>query len=428
MTLNETYEKEFVIPVQITNVPKDVMLTSDDVDTVRVTIRDKGIQLISYLYDENIRHLKVNFKNYDRGNGTGIVPASDLQKLVQQRLGQSAKITAIKTERLNIYYNTGASKRVPVRWSGRVIPEHLYFLSSVSYSPDSVTVYASEDKLDSIRMVYTEPLNHVGFRDTLSVDCQLQKIEGVKMVPDRVKTIFSTDVLTEESIDGIPVQGINMPPDKVLRTFPAKVTVKFVTGVAVYRTLTPRDFTVVADYNEIKRHPADKCNLYLRQVPQGISRAALVTKQVDYLIEEREQITMNASRTHEIGIAGGIGSGKSYVARLLKRRGIDVYDCDAAAKRLMRTRPNCAEQLHGPHWPRLLSFPASTRHPSPLNKAAVAQFLLASEENAHAIDAIVHPAVFRDFEESGLQWLESGIMFESGANHLRRPRRRRHRP
>ena len=52
------------------------------------------------------------------------------------------------------------------------------------------------------------------------------------------------------------------------------------------------------------------------------------------------------------------------------------------------------------------------------NKAAVARFLLASEANTQAIDAIVHPAVFRDFEASGLDWLESAIMFESGINRL----------
>ena len=38
-----------------------------------------------------------------------------------------------------------------------------------------------------------------------------------------------------------------------------------------------------------------------------------------------------------VAITGGIGSGKSYVSRLLAQKGIQVYDCDAAAKRLMRT-------------------------------------------------------------------------------------------
>lgn len=286
MTLNETYEKEVAFPVHITGVPKDIMLTSDEVDTIRVTIRDKGILLFGYLYDENIRHLKVNFKNYDRGNGTGVVPASDLQKLVQQRLSQSGKIVAMKTERLNIFYNTGASKRVPVRWSGRVIPEHMYFISHVGYSVDSVTIYASEQMLDSIKTVYTEPLNYAGFRDTLNVSCRLQKTEGVKVVPDRVSVTFFTDVLTEVSMDNIPVKGINLPEGKVLRTFPSHVSVSFVTGVNNFKNISADDFTVVADYNEVNRHPAEKCNLYLKHTPSGISRAMLQTTQADYLIEE----------------------------------------------------------------------------------------------------------------------------------------------
>ena len=36
-----------------------------------------------------------------------------------------------------------------------------------------------------------------------------------------------------------------------------------------------------------------------------------------------------------IAITGGIGSGKSYVCGLLNERGVRVYDCDAAAHRLM---------------------------------------------------------------------------------------------
>jgi hypothetical protein len=128
----------------------------------------------------------------------------------------------------------------------------------------------------------------VGFRDTLVVDCRLRKMEGVKMVPDRVKTTFYTDVLTEESMDGIPVRGINLPKGKVLRTFPAKVSVHFVTGMKTYRTLSTEDFLIVADYDELQKDMSPKCNIYLQRVPDGISRARLDLKQVDYLIEEKK--------------------------------------------------------------------------------------------------------------------------------------------
>ena len=120
----------------------------------------------------------------------------------------------------------------------------------------------------------------------------------------------------------------------------------------------------------------------------------------------------------KIGLAGGIGSGKSYVAARLLLRGIKVYDCDSAAKRLMCTSTQLREQLTA-----LIGADCyesdgddGTNGSGRLNKAAVSRFLLASPTNQQAINAIVHPAVFADFEESGLEWLESGIMFESGAN------------
>ena len=106
----------------------------------------------------------------------------------------------------------------------------------------------------------------------------------------------------------------------------------------------------------------------------------------------------------KIGITGGIGSGKSYVCRLLKRRGIEVYDCDASAKRLIRTSTRLRQQLQ-----ELIGS---------LQKADISRFLLASEENQQAVNAIVHPAVFQDFEESGMQWMESAILYESGADKL----------
>jgi dephospho-CoA kinase len=113
----------------------------------------------------------------------------------------------------------------------------------------------------------------------------------------------------------------------------------------------------------------------------------------------------------KIGITGGIGSGKSYICQQLKERGFQVYDCDAAAKRLIRTSPEIKRKLTD-----LVGTDAYIE--GKLNKAAIAQFLLKSEANAKAIDNIVHPAVFQDFEESGMQWMESAIMYESGIYRL----------
>ena len=289
LALNETYEKEFSIPVSVVGAPKNVVLTSSEVDTVKMTIRDKGFTLLTYMYGDILKKVNVNFRTYSKNNGSGSISSQDLQKMVYQQLASGSRITSVKPEKLEFFYNFGAKKLVPVRWSGRVIPEELFFISRVEYSPDSITIYAPEEKLDSISMVYTEQLNYANFRDTLTVDCNLAKLRGVKTVPDHIRVRFFTDVLTEERISGIPIEGINVPEGKTLRTFPAKTSVSFVAGVSVYRNLKPEDFTIIVDYDEIRRNPSEKCRIYLKKVPPGISRAKLETAMVDYLIESETQ-------------------------------------------------------------------------------------------------------------------------------------------
>jgi dephospho-CoA kinase len=114
----------------------------------------------------------------------------------------------------------------------------------------------------------------------------------------------------------------------------------------------------------------------------------------------------------KIGITGGIGSGKSYVCRLLEQRGYRVYDCDSAAKRLIVSSPSIRRRLTA------LIGPHTYFDDGSLNKGAVAAYLLASEAHANDIDRIVHPAVFRDFIESGIEWMESAIIYESGIYRL----------
>lgn len=290
MRLNETYEVEVKTVVGYVNVPKNAVLTSGDTDTLRATISDKGFYILTYLYSQTRNPLNVDFTRYAKQgtSGVGTVSSSDLKKLLDARLPTSTKILSVKPDKLVFYYNDGLSKRVPVVWHGNVKPQQLYFVAKTRIEPDSVTVYASRAKLDSIKAVYTEELNYTDFRDTLNITASLSAKPGVKVMPNRVSISFVTDVLTEVKIDGIPIEGINMPEGKVLRTFPSKLCVRFVTGMKNYQGLTSDDFRVVADYREFSENPSSKCNVVLVAQPEGVSNVRLESDQVDYLIEERQ--------------------------------------------------------------------------------------------------------------------------------------------
>jgi len=114
-----------------------------------------------------------------------------------------------------------------------------------------------------------------------------------------------------------------------------------------------------------------------------------------------------------IGITGGIGSGKTYVCHLLQERGIPVYHCDDEAKRLMQESPLIRRQLS-----QLIGDDAYVNNE--LNRPRIAAYLFDNADHAARINAIVHPAVRKDF----LQWTkrqkspivaqECALLFESG--------------
>ncbi len=120
-----------------------------------------------------------------------------------------------------------------------------------------------------------------------------------------------------------------------------------------------------------------------------------------------------------LGITGGIGSGKSYVARMLQEQwGVPVYDCDAEAKRITVESHSIREALTSLVGDRLW-------RQGHLQKSVLADYLFASQEHAEQVNAIIHPAVRRDF----LRWadrhgafplvgLESAILCESGFHSL----------
>lgn len=116
-----------------------------------------------------------------------------------------------------------------------------------------------------------------------------------------------------------------------------------------------------------------------------------------------------------IGLTGGIGSGKTFVCRMLQDMGFFIYDCDREAKRIMTS-----EQLVMRELKQLVGESVYTSD-GQIDRSVMSSYLFASAEHAAAVSAIVHPAVGRDFEHfadtcpagKGVV-MESAILVESG--------------
>ena len=283
MTLNETMEREFKIPMRLTGVPGNAVITGELPDTVRVTVRDKGFTLVTY----DFRPLVFRFSNYaDEDEGKGVIPLTDVQKQVLSQMYGSSKLLQVKPGAFDFYFTYGTSKKVPVVFRGKITTSKSYYLAHTEFYPSMVTVYANKQQLDKLQTVEIEPFNYRNLQDTIRQAVKIRKIRGVKIVPPTVRLSVYPDVLTEEAIE-VPITAINMPPGMVLRTFPSKVTVRFTIGASLFRTIKPNLFKVVVDYEELAANPSDKCTLQLRSVPRSVSKASLEIDRVDYLLEQQ---------------------------------------------------------------------------------------------------------------------------------------------
>ena len=283
MTLNETMEREFKIPMRLSGVPRNAVITGELPDTVRVTVRDKGFTLVTY----DFRPLVFRFSNYaDEDEGKGMIPLADVQKQVLSQMYGSSKLLQVKPGKFDFYFTYGTSKKVPVVFRGKITTSKSYYLAHTEFYPSIVTVYANKQQLDKLQTVEIEPFNYRNLQDTIRQAVKIRKIRGVKIVPSTVRLSVYPDVLTEEAIE-VPITAINMPPGMVLRTFPSKVTVRFTIGASLFRTIKPNLFKVVVDYEELAANPSDKCTLQLRSVPRSVSKASLEIDRVDYLLEQQ---------------------------------------------------------------------------------------------------------------------------------------------
>jgi dephospho-CoA kinase len=117
-----------------------------------------------------------------------------------------------------------------------------------------------------------------------------------------------------------------------------------------------------------------------------------------------------------LGITGGIGSGKSVVAKLLEVMEIPVYNTDIAAKKLSDFSPTIREKLSG-------RFGAALYREGILDRKMLASLIFNHPEQLAFVNSVIHPAVEQDFlewkesrQDRKMVGIESAILFESGLN------------
>ena len=116
-----------------------------------------------------------------------------------------------------------------------------------------------------------------------------------------------------------------------------------------------------------------------------------------------------------VGLTGGIGSGKTIVARIFETLGIAVYYADDAAKKLMNSDADLKNAITS-------HFGEKAYEEGELNRTWLASQVFTDKEKLALLNSLTHPATIRDSEawmkrQTGPYSIkEAALIFESGAD------------
>lgn len=118
----------------------------------------------------------------------------------------------------------------------------------------------------------------------------------------------------------------------------------------------------------------------------------------------------------EVGITGGIGSGKSMVANIIEKMGYPIFNADEESKHILTSNLNIKNEL-------MKKFGNSILTNNELDRKKIASKVFNNPEALKFLNSILHPKVANTYKEwkeklnSKICFKEAAILIESGSYH-----------
>ncbi|MBR4483322.1 MAG: hypothetical protein IKS58_05040, partial [Paludibacteraceae bacterium] len=174
--------------------------------------------------------------------------------------------------------------KVPVKLQRSITFNDQYCISdSCTVEPQKVTIYASQERLDTIDTICTSLLTAKNLSDTLRTTLRLNIPSQVKTDHPQVDVMVPVEIYIEGSVS-VPVKAVNVPKQYTVKTIPSEVTVKYNVGKSRYNKVTPGGFNICIDYEDLIDSNSKNLFLLVKKVPDGVINYKLSPESVEYIV------------------------------------------------------------------------------------------------------------------------------------------------
>ncbi len=285
--MRKTYETVIQIPVTYDNLPLGYVQTEELPEKLKVTVSDRGNVLLNYRSTKRFSPISIDIEELKKGKAE--FNTKKLEPTILKQLNATTQIVKISPGTLRFKFIQLKKKTLPVKLNQQIDLAQQYTLTdSIEISPETTTVYAPENILDTMRFAYTEPLILSGLKDTVRQSVKLKKLKDIAYSSPSVNVTIKAEPYTEKIVE-VPVVITNVPQNHILRIFPSVVNVSFQLGLSLYDKIDASSFVVAVDYQEtLTGDNLKKLPVKIKMQSEKIFNVKANPKYVDYLIEEKD--------------------------------------------------------------------------------------------------------------------------------------------
>ncbi|MGI9551522.1 MAG: hypothetical protein ACR2MT_10010 [Aurantibacter sp.] len=285
--LSNTYSAKTTFELNFVNSNKDLLLTKAYTDKVDVKLQTMGFQFLGFNFKK--KAITLDLAKVVKDGEKYFLPPEEYRNQIEKQLSSSMLLLEMDSDTLGFDFLEMASKKVPVESSIKVNLAHNYLLEgALQIEPPTIAVTGPKDEIDTIVVARTVKLELPETTEDFS-----EKVELFKS-PELKYTSYATNLVQirgkvskfSEKIVDVRVEVINLPDERLVRTFPDEVSILCKAKIEALKNIGREDFRVVADYAQKRGTRSNILALSLVKKPKGIFSASLMETKVEYILNK----------------------------------------------------------------------------------------------------------------------------------------------
>ncbi len=250
--------------------------------------RTSGYNIIKSALALSKAPVQISFDRQSLGYKSGdvfYITRKELSESAHLLYGEKVEVEYFLSDTLFFRFPYETHKKVPVFpvLSMSFAPQYMS-QDNLEVEPDSVTIYGEPYHLENVDRVFTETIKLQNLKSSAAGVVGIEKIKGVRLPESEVH--YSIDVLRYvEIIREVPIDAVNVPPDKEMMIYPSRAEVIFKCVFPLVSDVSQATFQI--DYEDFISSRSRKCIPEPGFLPEGVLEYEMVPEIFECVLTEK---------------------------------------------------------------------------------------------------------------------------------------------